>query len=132
MHFAPTDEQRQIQDSVARFVEKEYTFDARQKLAESDAGWSRDHWATFAELGLLGFPFSEDLGGFGGSMIDAGLIMEGFGKGVVVEAGVTIHSFSHLEGCTIRAGASVGPFARLRPGADIGEGAKIGFVLGFG
>lgn len=85
MHFAPTDEQRQIQDSVARFVEKEYTFDARQKIAESEEGWSRENWATFAELGLLGFPFAEELGGFGGSMIDAGLIMEGFGKGVVVE-----------------------------------------------
>jgi bifunctional UDP-N-acetylglucosamine pyrophosphorylase/glucosamine-1-phosphate N-acetyltransferase len=49
-----------------------------------------------------------------------------FGEGVVVEEGATIHSFSHLENCTVRKGASVGPYARLRPGADIGEGAKIG------
>ena len=49
-----------------------------------------------------------------------------FGEGVVVEAGATIHSFSHLEGCRVRKGAVVGPYARLRPGADIGEGAKVG------
>lgn len=49
-----------------------------------------------------------------------------FGEGVVVEDGATIHSFSHLENCIVRKGASVGPYARLRPGADIGEGAKIG------
>ncbi|MCJ9429742.1 bifunctional UDP-N-acetylglucosamine diphosphorylase/glucosamine-1-phosphate N-acetyltransferase GlmU [Kordiimonas marina] len=49
-----------------------------------------------------------------------------FAPGVTVEDGVTIKAFSHLEGTTVRAGASVGPFARLRPGADIGAGAKIG------
>ncbi len=49
-----------------------------------------------------------------------------FGEGVNVEEGATIHSFSHLEHCIVRKGASVGPYARLRPGADIGEGAKIG------
>lgn len=49
-----------------------------------------------------------------------------FGEGVVVEDGATILSFSHLEHCRVGKGASVGPFARLRPGADIGEAAKIG------
>ena len=49
-----------------------------------------------------------------------------FGPGVRVEIGVTIKAFSHLEGATVRQRASIGPFARLRPAADIGEGAKIG------
>lgn len=49
-----------------------------------------------------------------------------FGPGVVVEDRATIHAFSHLEGARVAAGATVGPFARLRPGADIGEKAKIG------
>ena len=49
-----------------------------------------------------------------------------FGPGVVVERGATIRSFSHLEGCVVRAGAIVGPFARLRRGSDIGEGAHVG------
>ena len=49
-----------------------------------------------------------------------------FGPGVTVAANVVIHAFSHLEGATIAAGSSVGPFARLRPGADLQENAKVG------
>jgi bifunctional UDP-N-acetylglucosamine pyrophosphorylase/glucosamine-1-phosphate N-acetyltransferase len=49
-----------------------------------------------------------------------------FGPGVSVEEGVVIHAFSHLEGATVRRGAAVGPYARLRPGADIGAKARIG------
>jgi bifunctional UDP-N-acetylglucosamine pyrophosphorylase / glucosamine-1-phosphate N-acetyltransferase len=49
-----------------------------------------------------------------------------FAAGVTVEAGAVIRSFSHLEGCTVRTGALVGPYARLRPGADIGPDAHIG------
>ncbi len=49
-----------------------------------------------------------------------------FGPGVTVEDGVTIKAYSHLEGTVVRTGASVGPFARLRPGAYIGASAKIG------
>jgi len=49
-----------------------------------------------------------------------------FGRGVSVRENVTIKAFSHIEGTTIGAGCSVGPFARLRPGTQLGEGAKIG------
>ena len=49
-----------------------------------------------------------------------------FGPGVTVEKGATIRAFSHLEGTTVRQDAVVGPYARLRPGADIGVGSKIG------
>ena len=49
-----------------------------------------------------------------------------FASGVTVETGATIRAFSHLEGAVVRAGAVVGPYARLRPGADIGEDAHIG------
>jgi bifunctional UDP-N-acetylglucosamine pyrophosphorylase / glucosamine-1-phosphate N-acetyltransferase len=49
-----------------------------------------------------------------------------FGPGVTVETGAIIHAFSHLEGAKVAAGASVGPFARLRPGADLGRDVKVG------
>ncbi len=49
-----------------------------------------------------------------------------FGPGVRVGDDVTINGFSHLEGCQIASGASIGPFARLRPEAEIGAGARIG------
>lgn len=49
-----------------------------------------------------------------------------FGPGVSVESEAIIHAFSHLEGCVVHKGAVIGPYARLRPGADIGESARIG------
>jgi bifunctional UDP-N-acetylglucosamine pyrophosphorylase/glucosamine-1-phosphate N-acetyltransferase len=49
-----------------------------------------------------------------------------FGPGVTVADGAIIHGFSHIEGATIGAGAEVGPFARLRPGAVMGERSKVG------
>jgi len=49
-----------------------------------------------------------------------------FGPGVVVADDVTIHAFSHLEGARVEPRAQIGPYARLRKGSDIGEGAKIG------
>lgn len=49
-----------------------------------------------------------------------------FGPGATVHDGATIRANSHLEGCTVHSGAIIGPYARLRPGADIGEGARIG------
>lgn len=49
-----------------------------------------------------------------------------FGKGVKVGSNVTIHAFTHLEDVTIESGAAIGPFARIRGGASIGEKAKIG------
>ena len=49
-----------------------------------------------------------------------------FGPGVTIESNVEIRAFSHLEGCLVRSGAIIGPFARLRPGADIGESAHVG------
>ena len=49
-----------------------------------------------------------------------------FGPGVTVESEAEIKSFCHLEGCHISRGASVGPFARLRPGAELAEDVHVG------
>ena len=49
-----------------------------------------------------------------------------FGPGVTVESGATIRAFSHLEGCHVSRGAVVGPYARLRPGAELAENTRIG------
>ncbi len=49
-----------------------------------------------------------------------------FGPGVTVEDDVEIRAFSHIEGAVLRSGAIVGPFARLRPGAEIGQNARVG------
>jgi bifunctional UDP-N-acetylglucosamine pyrophosphorylase/glucosamine-1-phosphate N-acetyltransferase len=49
-----------------------------------------------------------------------------FGPGVTVESGAVIQAFCHLEGCHVSRGASVGPFARLRPGAELAEDVHVG------
>lgn len=49
-----------------------------------------------------------------------------FGPGVTVESGAVIHAFSHLEGAHVSTGATVGPYARLRPGANLGRDSKVG------
>ncbi|MEL6551691.1 MAG: bifunctional UDP-N-acetylglucosamine diphosphorylase/glucosamine-1-phosphate N-acetyltransferase GlmU [Pseudomonadota bacterium] len=49
-----------------------------------------------------------------------------FGPGVTVETGARIRAFSHLEGCHVARGAVVGPYARLRPGAELAEDVRVG------
>ncbi|WP_299908786.1 bifunctional UDP-N-acetylglucosamine diphosphorylase/glucosamine-1-phosphate N-acetyltransferase GlmU [uncultured Paracoccus sp.] len=49
-----------------------------------------------------------------------------FGPGVTIESGAEILPFCHLEGCHIATGATVGPFARLRPGAELGGDVHVG------
>lgn len=85
MDFSFTDEQQMLRDSLERFIEKDYAFDTRMKLAESERGFGDDNWKTFAELGVLGMPFPEEQGGFGGGTVEAGLAAEIFGSGLVVE-----------------------------------------------
>lgn len=85
MDFNFTEEQGMIRDSLARLIREQYDFDTRRGVVESEAGWRPEMWAQFAELGLLMAPFSEDDGGLGGGPIDAMIVMEEFGKGLVVE-----------------------------------------------
>ncbi len=60
-----TEEQELLRSSVQRLLRDQYSFDARRKIVASEEGWSRKQWRAFAELGLLGAPFSEDAGGLG-------------------------------------------------------------------
>ncbi|MCY4394264.1 MAG: acyl-CoA dehydrogenase [Rhodospirillaceae bacterium] len=85
MPFALTEEQKLLQESADRFVERDYGFDVRTRLAGSETGWGAENWARFAELGWLGVPFPEAAGGHGGGPVEAGLIAEALGKGLAVE-----------------------------------------------
>ena len=85
MDFKFSDEQRMLEETVGRLVRDSYTFDARNKALESEHGFSTDTWTQFAELGLLGVPFSEDAGGFNGGGPELMVVAEGFGRGLVVE-----------------------------------------------
>lgn len=85
MDFTFSDEQQMLRDSVSAFLLKNYDFDRRNAIVRSDAGWSREVWGQFAELGLLALPFAEDRGGLGGSMADLVAIAEPFGAHLLAE-----------------------------------------------
>ena len=89
MDFSFTEEQSLLQDSVHRFLQNSYEFENRQKLIRTEEGFSRDNWSTFAELGWLALPFAEEFGGFGGTAVETMIVMEEFGKGLVVEPYLT-------------------------------------------
>jgi alkylation response protein AidB-like acyl-CoA dehydrogenase len=85
MNFDLNGEQQLLKDSVERFVADNYTLEARIRLADAEPGFSKAHWQTMAELGWLGLPFAEADGGFAGGPVETMLLMEAFGKGMVLE-----------------------------------------------
>src|SRR5208283_5639627 len=72
-------------DSVERLIADRYGFEQRRQFAGEPDGWSRAMWAQFAGLGLLGLPFDEAFGGFGGGPVETMLVMQAFGRGLVLE-----------------------------------------------
>ena len=85
MDFAFSEEQLLLRNSIERFLADHYAFETRRKVAANGQGWRPEVWEEFAGLGLLGIPFSENHGGLGGSPIDIMIVMEAFGRGLVVE-----------------------------------------------
>jgi len=85
MNFDYNEEQQLLAASVKRFIDKDYTFEARRKIVASGDGHSNAIWSTFAEIGLLGLPFPPDVGGFGGGAVDLMSVMESIGEALVVE-----------------------------------------------
>ena len=74
MDFELNDEQRLLKDSVDRLMADRYAFENRKGFAKEASGWSTDLWGRYAELGLLGLPFSEEHGGAGGVCVRVGMI----------------------------------------------------------
>ncbi|MEM8547010.1 MAG: acyl-CoA dehydrogenase family protein [Pseudomonadota bacterium] len=85
MDFSINEDQHMLQDSVAKFIDNDYDFDTRMAAADSELGYSQERWQTFAELGLTAVPFAEEDGGLDGGAIELMLLMEQFGRGLVVE-----------------------------------------------
>ncbi len=120
MDFSFTEEQTLLRNSVERFIQDNYSIEARRKIVDSEEGMSRDNWNTFAELGLLAAPFPEEYGGLGGNNIDTMVIMEEFGRGLVVEPYLQTVI---LAGGFILHGGSEDQKQMLLP--EIGTGEKI-------
>jgi alkylation response protein AidB-like acyl-CoA dehydrogenase len=80
-----TEEQELLRGSIQRLLRDQYDFDARRKIVATDEGFSRKHWNAFAELGLCAAPFQESSGGLGGGPLATMIVMQEFGRKLVVE-----------------------------------------------
>jgi alkylation response protein AidB-like acyl-CoA dehydrogenase len=149
MNFDYTDEQNMLRDAIAKWAAGQYDFDKRREALKSEDGWKKN-WASFAEQGLLAAPLPEAYGGLGGGPVDVSVVMEEFGKALVVEpyvptvviaagalaaAGGEAQKQEHLN--AIAAGERVVAFAQAEPKSrwtlhDVSTSAKrdgAGYVL---
>jgi alkylation response protein AidB-like acyl-CoA dehydrogenase len=85
MDLSLTHEQRLLQDSIQKFISTQYSISERNKFMNNDQGYDNGNWQQFADLGWLAMTFSEEFGGLGGSLVDSMIMLEEFGKGLVVE-----------------------------------------------
>jgi alkylation response protein AidB-like acyl-CoA dehydrogenase len=85
MDFELSEEQRQLSDSVGRYLADHYDFESRKKVIQSDSGCNEAVWRQLADFGVLAIPFSEEAGGFGGGAVDLMSAMQAVGSALVVE-----------------------------------------------
>lgn len=101
MDFSLTEDQKMLVETVSSFTKKESPVERVRKIRSIDIGWDRTVWRKMGELGWLGAPFPESVGGFGGSFLEAGLVLEQLGTTLVPEpylasvvvAGLTLSKF---------------------------------------
>ncbi|MEX1154962.1 acyl-CoA dehydrogenase family protein [Parvibaculum sp.] len=118
MDFSFTEEQTLLRNTVQSLLADKYDFDTRRKVTKTADGWRPEMWAQFAELGLLAAPFSEELGGLGGGAIENMIIMEEFGRHLVVEPYVETVV---IAGGFLREGGTAAQQEALIPGIVGGE-----------
>lgn len=85
MNFDLTPEQKLLESTAASFVKKESPLTRLRAMREDEIGWSKDTWRKMADLGWLGLPFPESVGGFDGTFVDVAIILEQMGTTLVSE-----------------------------------------------
>jgi pimeloyl-CoA dehydrogenase small subunit len=118
MDFELSGEQQMLRDNVARLMKDRYGFEARKGYQASPHGWSEALWKEYAEMGLLGAPFSEEDGGYGGGAVETMIVMEEFGKALALEPYLQTIV---LCGALLKHGASAERRAELIAGIAAGE-----------
>jgi pimeloyl-CoA dehydrogenase small subunit len=126
MDFDLSDEQRLLKDSVDRLMADRYAFAQRKNHFKEPGGWSTSLWSQYAELGLLGLPFAEEYGGFGGGAVEIMLVMEAFGRALILEPYLATVV---LGGTAVRLGGSDAQKSRVLPAIADGS-MKLAFAHG--
>jgi pimeloyl-CoA dehydrogenase small subunit len=120
MDFDLTDEQRLLRESVDRLLADHYGFAQRRSYLAEPEGWSTALWSRYAEQGLLGLPFAEEYGGFGGGPIETMLVMEAFGRVLALEPYLATVV---LSGTALRLAGSAAQKSTILP--QVAEGRMV-------
>lgn len=126
MDFNYSEEQVLLRESIGKFLQKNYSFEQRRAIIQGREGMNAAVWDGFASMGLHGIPVPEEFGGFGGSGVDVMLVMEAFGRALVVEPYL---SSTIMAGYTIALGGSDAQRSILLP--RIADGS-MKFAFGHG
>ncbi|MGY3078172.1 pimeloyl-CoA dehydrogenase small subunit [Bradyrhizobium sp. LM6.10] len=124
MDFDLSAEQQLLKDSVERLMLDSYSLDNRRLYQASQPGFSDAMWSRYAELGLLALPFSEEQGGFSGGPVETMVVMEAFGKALILEPYLATVV---LAGGVLRVGANDAQKAELIPAIAEGR-TKMAFA----
>ena len=120
MDFDLSEEQRLLQESLGKLLADKYGFENRKRYMKAPGGWSREVWAQYAELGILGLPFAEEDGGFGGGAVETMLVAEALGGSITLEPWLATVV---MGGAFLRHGGTPKLRAELVPG--IAEGKTL-------
>ena len=126
MDFSLNEIQTMLVDSVEKFIARDYGFDLRQEYAASETGYSTDVWQTFCELGWTAIPFADRDGGLDGGPIETMILMQQFGRGLVVEP--YLANIVLAGGILRRVGNDAQKTKWLKPLIDGGLQAALAFV----
>jgi pimeloyl-CoA dehydrogenase small subunit len=118
MDFEFSEEQQLLKQTCERYFADHYQFESRQRYAREPRGWSLIAWKRYADLGLLGVPFAEEDGGFGGGPIETMIVMEQIGRVLLLEPYLATVV---LGGGFIQRGGSEAQRAELLPRIAAGE-----------
>lgn len=118
MDFEPSEDQRLLVESVTRMLADTYSFQQRKGYMAEPAGFSAAIWTQLAEQGLLGLPFAEEYGGFGGGAQEVMLVMQAFGRVLLLEPYLATVV---LAGAALNRAGSADQKASLIPAIAAGE-----------
>lgn len=124
MDFHLSEEQQLLKDSIERLMRDWYGTDLRRRYKVEARGFSEAMWTRYADLGLLGQPFSEAHGGFGGGPVEMMIVMEALGKALILEP---YFATVVLAGGALRHAASAAQKAELIPAIAEGR-TKLAFA----
>ena len=85
MDFSYSEEQTLLRNSLSRYLAENYSYEDWRKFTAAPEGRDPRHWKQFAEMGLFAAPLPEEFGGLGGGPLESIVVMEEFGRALVVE-----------------------------------------------